>query len=83
MRFQNIKEKDEVLLFGPYTINSKPIIIKAWSAEFCFIEEVLRTILLWVKLSDLPLNCWTSVALSKIKSGMGEPVCPDTCTTNF
>lgn len=45
----NVK-RDEVLMTGPYTINSRPIILRAWTAEFN--EEVLKTIPLWVKLPN-------------------------------
>lgn len=81
--FHSIEEKDEVLFYESYTMNSSPVIKKAWSTEFCFKEKVLRTIPLWVKLLDLPLNCWTSVAMSKIGSGVGKTVCADACTTNI
>lgn len=83
VRFINVAEKEEVLCKGPYTMFSKPVIIKPWSPEFSFKKEVLRTIPFWVKLPDLPLNCWTSVALSKIGSGLGNPLCADTCTSNM
>ncbi|KAK4727179.1 hypothetical protein R3W88_032096 [Solanum pinnatisectum] len=58
------------------------MIIKPWAHDFNLKEEVLRTIPLWVKLPNLPLNCWTTTTLSKIGSGLGKPLCADACTSN-
>ncbi|XP_019255064.1 PREDICTED: uncharacterized protein LOC109233643 [Nicotiana attenuata] len=77
----SVKERDEVLMNGPYTMNSRPVILKAWAEGFDFNEEVLKTILLWVKFPKLPLNYWSNKALSKIGSGLGKPLYADTCTT--
>ncbi|KAF3631435.1 hypothetical protein FXO38_26667, partial [Capsicum annuum] len=76
-------ERDEVLVSGPYTMASRPIILKAWTNGFNFHDEVLKTIPLWVKLPALPLNCWTNKALSKIGSALGNLIYADACTTNM
>ncbi|XP_056685988.1 uncharacterized protein [Spinacia oleracea] len=66
---------------GPYTFFSRPIIIKHWSSDFDLYEEVLRVIPLWIRLPNLPLNCWSCDSLSRIGSLLGVPVCADDCTT--
>nr|XP_009770224.1 PREDICTED: uncharacterized protein LOC104220956 [Nicotiana sylvestris] len=77
----SVEERDEVLMNGPYTMNSRPIILKAWAEGFDFNEEVLKTIPLWVKFPKLPLNYWSNKALSKIGSGLGKSLYADACTT--
>ncbi|XP_019239960.1 PREDICTED: uncharacterized protein LOC109219951, partial [Nicotiana attenuata] len=77
----SVEERDEVLMNGPYTMNSRPVILKAWAEGFDFNEEVLKTIPLWVKFPKLPLNYWSNKALSKIESGLGKPLYADACTT--
>lgn len=57
IRFKTMEDRDAILCSGPYTFNSRPIIIKKWKADFDFRGEVLKTIPLWVQLSNLPLNC--------------------------
>ncbi|XP_070039159.1 uncharacterized protein [Nicotiana tomentosiformis] len=79
--FNSLEDKDDVLCSRPYTINSKPIIIKAWTPIFNFYSKVLQTIPLWVKLPNLPLSCWERETLSRIGSGLGVPVYADECTT--
>lgn len=44
-------------------------------------DEVLRSVPIWVKLLNLPLNCWSMDSLSRITSVLGVPVCADECTT--
>lgn len=57
VKFRSVEEWNEVLYSGPCTINSKSVITRAWTGNFDFNEEVLKTIPLWVKLPNLPLNC--------------------------
>lgn len=35
---------------------------------------------LWVRLPNLPLNCWSATTLSKIASRLGRPIFADECT---
>ncbi|XP_021730685.1 uncharacterized protein LOC110697610 [Chenopodium quinoa] len=59
----------------------KPTIVKPWSEKFDFNAEILRTIPLWVKLPNLPLNCWGFETLSRIGSILGVPICAYECTS--
>lgn len=82
IRFQNLEERNEVLYSGPHTINNRPVIMKAWTPDFNLYEEVLNTIPLWIKLPNLPLNCWTMKSLRKIGSALGNRIYVDDCTTS-
>nr|XP_009788258.1 PREDICTED: uncharacterized protein LOC104236092 [Nicotiana sylvestris] len=75
------EDRDDVLMNGPYTMNSRPAILRPWIEGFDFNEKVLKTIPLWVKFPKLPLNYWNNQALSKIGSGLGKPLYDDACTT--
>ncbi|PHU07078.1 hypothetical protein BC332_23567 [Capsicum chinense] len=72
--FNSFKDKEEVLYSGPYRINSKPIIVRTWNPDFNFGEEVLRTIPLWIRLPNLPINYWGNQMLSRIGSVLGKPL---------
>ncbi|XP_015170646.1 uncharacterized protein [Solanum tuberosum] len=80
-RFANEEERDKVLCAGPHYLLKRPVIMKPWLPEFNFKEEILTTIPLWIKLPNLPLNCWNFVVLSKIGSSLGKPLYADECTT--
>ncbi|KAK4713244.1 hypothetical protein R3W88_019151 [Solanum pinnatisectum] len=81
MRFSSTEDRDEVLFSGPYMMSSRPVIVKAWCPNFNFNNEVLRMIPLWVKLPNLPLNCWGKDSLSRIGSRLGRHLYADECTS--
>ncbi|WMV09017.1 hypothetical protein MTR67_002404 [Solanum verrucosum] len=54
--FDSMEDMNEVLYSGPYTMNSRPIIIKLWASHFDLHDEVLKTIPLWIQFPNLPLN---------------------------
>ncbi|XP_070040441.1 uncharacterized protein [Nicotiana tomentosiformis] len=83
VRFNSIMDHDEVLYSGPHMLNNRPVIVKVWEAGFDFNKEVLRMIPLWIKLPNLPLNCWSTTSLSCIGSVLGRPVYADECTTKI
>lgn len=70
------EDMNVVLCSGPHMFFGKPVIVKPWSDKFNFHNEILRTIL-WVKLPNLPLNCWGLETLSRIGSILGVPICAD------
>uniref|UniRef100_A0A0V0H2Y5 Putative ovule protein n=1 Tax=Solanum chacoense TaxID=4108 RepID=A0A0V0H2Y5_SOLCH len=83
IQLNSIEDRDEVLLSGPYTIGNRPIILKMWSENFDFKAEVLQIVPLWVRLPNLPLNCWGMDSLSRFGSALGVPLYADECTTNI
>ncbi|XP_016443783.2 uncharacterized protein LOC107769116 [Nicotiana tabacum] len=80
--FNTMEDKNEVMYSGPHTLGNKPIILKSWSVDFNFYDEVLKTIPLWVSFPNLPLNCWGNITLSRIASGLGCPIYADECTSS-
>ncbi|KAK6780222.1 hypothetical protein RDI58_022406 [Solanum bulbocastanum] len=81
VRFANEGERNMVLCSGPQYLMRQPVIMKPWVPDFNFKEEMLTTIPLWVKLPNLPLNCWNEVVLCKIGSILGKPLYADECTS--
>ncbi|KAL2937555.1 Heterogeneous nuclear ribonucleoprotein 27C, partial [Bienertia sinuspersici] len=59
VKFASMEDQNSILYFGPHTLFGKPIIVKPWTFNFNFKEEVLKVIPLWVTLSNPPLHCWT------------------------
>ncbi|XP_058784641.1 uncharacterized protein LOC131659469 [Vicia villosa] len=80
MRFKSMKEKEEILMNGPYTIKNIPMLLRDWKPDFCMKKDMLRTIPIWVKLPQLPLEMWGAKSLNKIGSAIGSPVVTDECT---
>lgn len=80
VKFSSNEECTEILNGGPYFLNKAPMIVKKWSKEFDFKEEILRVIPVWIRLPSLPLHCWGAETLSRIMSAVGVPVVADDCT---
>lgn len=82
---QNWKYEDRelVLYSGPYMLTNRPVIVKGWRPRFNFKDGVLRTIPLWVCLSNLPLNCWGKDSLSRIGSIIGRPIYAYECISSI
>nr|CCA65980.1 hypothetical protein [Beta vulgaris subsp. vulgaris] len=81
VRMKTREERDKILFSGPHLFYGKAMIVKQWSANFNFHEEVQKVIPIWVKLPNLPLNCWGEDSLSRIGSVLGVPLYADECTS--
>ncbi|XP_048489882.1 uncharacterized protein LOC125491854 [Beta vulgaris subsp. vulgaris] len=75
------EDRDSTLYFGPHLFFGKAMIVKQWTANFNFHNEVLRVVPIWIKLLNLPLNCWCPESLSRIGSAVEVPIYADECTT--
>ncbi|CAK8531877.1 unnamed protein product [Lathyrus sativus] len=82
LRFKSFKDRDEVLLRGPYMIRNIPLLIHEWRPGFKVKDELLRTLPIWVKLPQLPIILWGDTSLNKIRSALGNPIMTDECTAN-
>lgn len=81
VKFQSISDLQTILYGGPYSINSRPIVLKQWSPDYDFNNEFLTEIPLWVKFPKLPMNCWGCNSLRRMASTLGKPLFADECTT--
>ncbi|CAO2840943.1 unnamed protein product [Amaranthus hypochondriacus] len=80
VKFNTENERNETLNGGPYFLNRAPMIVKQWTMNFNFRDEILRVIPVWIRLPSLPLHCWGEESLSRIVSAVGVPVLADECT---
>lgn len=80
-RFVSRKDRDFVVMAGPYTFFGRPLIVKPWAANFNFQVEELRVVHVWVRLPNLPLMCWGSDSVSSVGSLVGAPLFATECTS--
>lgn len=52
LKFRSFKDKDMVLMGGPYTIHNMHVVLKEWSPDFDFKRDMLHTLPGWVKLPN-------------------------------
>ncbi|KAL2926131.1 Inverted formin-2 [Bienertia sinuspersici] len=53
----------------------RPTVVKPWTKDFNFTEEVLRVVPVWLRLPNLPLHYWSNGSLGRTGSALGVPVC--------
>lgn len=82
LRFKNHEEMDGVMIKGSYTLHNIPIILKERRHDYNVKEDLLRTLLIWVKLPKLPFHLRGAQSLNKIGSTIGVPLANDECTTH-
>lgn len=70
------KEKDclNVLEGGPYYYNKKLMMMKRWNPGMQLNKDLLKTIPIWIRLPNLPLDFWTEEGISRIASVLGTPI---------
>jgi len=74
----------EVLGASSYVVFCRLIILKIMSAFFFYFQSPdMTTMPTWVRLPNLPLQCWNHFCLSKIASMIGKPVHCDDLTTQM
>ncbi|XP_058758888.1 uncharacterized protein LOC131632129 [Vicia villosa] len=83
LRFHSHKDRDDVLMKGPYTIRNMPMLLAEWKPNFNLKRDMLRTIPVWIQLPQLPLHLWGTTSLGKIASILGTPLMTDECTANM
>lgn len=79
-KFDSQVDRDSVLNGGPYYIYGRPLLLKIMPTFFEFDDEEIRKLPVWIKLPCLPIECWTTRALSKICSRVGRPISTDKLT---
>ncbi|KAK3193219.1 hypothetical protein Dsin_024529 [Dipteronia sinensis] len=61
-RFQMKEDLDYVLTSGPWVIAKKYLVVQRWKPNFMPGEESIQSMLIWVRLSELPVE-WIDLDL--------------------
>lgn len=79
-RFDSAEACARVFNAGPFFIKSQPVVLKEWSPNFEFKQELLTKLPIWIQLPNLPLQLWGKKSVSKIASMAGIPMHTGECT---
>ncbi|GJS10103.1 RNA-directed DNA polymerase, eukaryota, reverse transcriptase zinc-binding domain protein [Tanacetum coccineum] len=63
---------------SPWMVNSKPLMVQKWDSSIGITKVEPTKILVWVKLTELPMEAWTTKGTNAISSSMGRPLIMDT-----
>jgi len=67
----------KVLKGGPITVLKVPLVLQQWRPALDLRKDSHLTVPVWVRLKNLPPMFWSSQAISKIASKVGEPLYVD------
>lgn len=80
IRFQSEEDMLGVLEEESCLVEGKPLILQRWHPKLILSKEVPKTIPLWVKIYNIPLQYWHKEGLGHICSGVGKPLGADMLT---
>ncbi|GJZ91202.1 ATPase, F1/V1/A1 complex, alpha/beta subunit [Tanacetum coccineum] len=66
---------------SPWIVNSKSLMVYKWDPSVGMNKTKLTKVSIWVKLSEVPMEAWTTEGLSAISSSVGRPMIMDSMTT--
>lgn len=79
-KFEEEEDLLEVLEDEACMIEVKPLILQRWYPQIVLAKDVPKTIPLWVKMYNIPLQYWHVGGLSRIGSGIGNILLADGLT---
>lgn len=79
-RFENESICEAILEAKLWHIANKPLILRKWMPGMQLMKISLSSVPIWIKLRNLPMECWTSLCLSYVASGVGKPLYADSVT---
>ena len=80
VKMETVEDRDAVLDSRPHLFFGKAMIVNQWTSSFSFNQEIHKVIPIWIPLSNLPLNYWSTDSLSRIGSTIAVPIYADECT---
>ncbi|XP_056695400.1 uncharacterized protein [Spinacia oleracea] len=80
VRFTTMENCAKILQGGTQFFDSKPLILKPWSPDINYAKEDVKTLPIWIKLSDLDVKYWGDKSMFKIAGQVGTPIKVDQAT---
>ncbi|GAV75655.1 DUF4283 domain-containing protein [Cephalotus follicularis] len=79
--FDNSAARDLVLSNGSWEVWGAYLVLRQWEEGMSLSKDSFSSILVWVKLYNIPAELWTKLGLSYVASALGVPLCMDATTT--
>jgi len=75
-----LKDREKVLLGGPWMIDGFYLVVKPWSFEFHPAEESFGSTLVWVCFNGMMILYYQEKAMQRIATEVGKPIKVDVVT---
>ncbi|OMO53937.1 reverse transcriptase [Corchorus capsularis] len=73
-KFQKRKDCKHVLDGGPWVISGHYLTVRQWTHNFKPNSDVIKSIVAWIRLPQLPLEYYTNMAIRRIASKVGRVI---------
>ncbi|XP_072066711.1 uncharacterized protein [Arachis hypogaea] len=80
VKFDACEDREKVMLGGPWLIDGHYVAVKPWDIDFWPCEQSFGSMLVWVRISGLPIWCYQEQAMMRIASAIGVPIKVDLAT---
>ncbi|GJZ96718.1 RNA-directed DNA polymerase, eukaryota, reverse transcriptase zinc-binding domain protein [Tanacetum coccineum] len=75
--------KKIVLDNGPWLVNNKPLVVQEYNYNMCVVKAEPKNLPIWVKMSNVPFEAWTTRGISALASRIVKPLIMDAVTANM
>nr|GEW73324.1 hypothetical protein [Tanacetum cinerariifolium] len=82
-QFSSMEGLNAMLENGLWFIRNNPLILKKWQPDVNLLKEDVGTVLVWVKLYDVPVTAFSEDGLSAIATKLGTPLMLESYTANM
>ncbi|KAL0439834.1 UNVERIFIED_CONTAM: hypothetical protein Slati_2466400 [Sesamum latifolium] len=79
-RFKTAAAMEEVIEGGPWMFQGQPIVLQKWEPGMVLWKLKHTQVPVWIKLTHLPVELWTTDGLSTVAGGIGKSLYPDAIT---
>ena len=70
--FENSEDRDLIFRNGSYFMGPQGFCLNKWTSDVDLNQDIPYVVLVWVRLSHLPLHCWNSESLEAIGNTFGK-----------
>jgi hypothetical protein len=82
-KFTNEEDRIRISEADPVVMRNKLFIVKPWDANIGNNCSSIKTVPVWIKLSNIPLFAWSTLGINWLASRVGKLLCLDISTEKF
>ena len=83
MQFYHGEGFNYIVENGPWMVSNKPFFVQKWDINMSMDKTEPTSLPIWVKLTSVPLEAWTTNGISAISSRIGKPMIMDSVTNKM
>jgi hypothetical protein len=82
-KFSNADDRNRISEADPVVMRNKLFIVKPWDENVGNSCSSIKSVPVWIKLSNIPLFAWSSLGINWLAARIGKLLCMDASTEKF